>query len=227
MPYHYLWKPLKKLQELKDKIQIWFEKWFYKTYKTLDFIPVGCFFKIIETNDLRYLFKLKDYESLPKIKYSPTEIWNKLHSEYLNYSSGFSMFNYVSDYGNLITKKEIYIKLKHTAFLLSIKEDKDLIEIVKRLGYKFEYTNDIEYCEAISDLNRQLIALNKIVTRKYNEFLKKYKSDNNKPINIYEIINVFENYKGRKIDIWNTSMREFITIQASYREWVKSQKNVR
>jgi hypothetical protein len=207
---------------LTERIKIWIEKKFYKVYKTLDFIPVGCFFKILETEDLRYLFRLKNYETLPTITYQPKEIWTKMYNEFLSLSGGFSMFGYISDYANIVNKKELFLRLKHAAFLLSIKEDKELIEIVKQCGYKFDYTHEVEYSEALLNLNRQLIGLSKIIEKKSDEFVKKYKK-NSKPIDIYEILSNFEQYKQRRIDPWTTTMREFITIQKNYKDWVKIQ----
>jgi hypothetical protein len=192
----------------------------------LDFIPIGCFFKILETGDLRYMFKLKDYEHLPNIKSKPQESWTKIYNEYLSQAGGFSMFGYVSDYGNIINKKELFLRLKHVAFLLSDKEDKELIDIIRQCGYKFEYTNDSEYIEALLNLNRQIIGLNKMIEKKLKEFINKYKKDS-KPIDIYEIINNFEQYKQRRIDIWNTSMREFISIHKNYKIWITQQNNGR
>ena len=206
-----------------NRIQIWVEKWIYKTYKSLDFLPVGCFFKIIETGNLSYLFKLKDYECLPKVHYQPKALWNKIYSEYMQSADGFNLFAYVSDFGNIISKKEFYIKLKHASFLLSIKEDKDLIEIIRHCGYKFEYSNMDQYANCILDLNSQLNGLEKVLELKYEEFQNKYK-ENNKKVDIYEIINAFEQYKGRKIDIWTTSMREFLTIQKGYKAWIKQKE---
>ena len=207
--------------KLIDRIQIWLEKRIYKVYTSLDFIPVGCFFKILDTQDLRYMFRLKSYEHMPVIKYRPKVQWDKLYSDFIAHNEGLSLVGYVSDYGYIINQRELFLRLKHTAFLLSIKEDKELIGIVKKCGYKFEYKNDLEYAEALSDFNRQLIGLNKVIDRKTNEFIKKYKNSNHK-IDIYEILNSFEQYKQRRIDPWTTSMTEFLTIQKGYKNWVKS-----
>ena len=77
------------MNSLKNIIQQYACNFKYKKvdfYKSIDFLPIFNFFKVIETNDYRYILKLKDYEKLPKrINLSELETaWNKMYNDFGN-----------------------------------------------------------------------------------------------------------------------------------------------
>lgn len=208
-----------------DRILIWLDNRRYKAYSSLEFISIGCFFKALETGDLRYILKLNDYEKLPKVRIDLSVEWKLLYNQYVKECGGYSMIHYETEFRNIITKKELYIKLKHAAFLLSVKPNDELIQLIRDFGFQFNNNTDDDYCNSIINLHRQVQGLGKVIEKKYNEFVRKYESKNKSKLNLYEIINAFEMYKNRRIDIWKTSMKEFLVIQAGYKEWVKVKKN--
>jgi len=212
------------IKSIYDLILYRWHKRKYKTFESLEFISVWNFFKVIETNDLRYIFKLKTYSSLPNIKYTPINEWLKLQDDYSKSLADKSLYLYQIARNELYHLRVNYFILTYAIPVLFTKENIEIIELIRKRGYKFNYSNEQEYLDIIMNLRSQCIGLGKKIEFKSSEIEEKYKSKEVNKVDIYKVIGILETYKGRKIDIFTTSMKEFVTIQNGYKEWAKAQE---
>jgi hypothetical protein len=182
----------------------------YICHQSIDTLPIACFFKIIETGDLRYLLRLQDYSKLPENIYDLHKEWLMFKKQYAQETKdiGFILVNDIQiDIYILIGR---YTFIKNAIVALAIKEDQEIINIVRK-WYKFEYHNQDEYYNAIINLQHQLEGIRKRIQLKQHEIIKLTKGESITEINIYDIMAPLEKHFGFRINPWEMSVKEFLS----------------
>ena len=106
----------------------------YKYYKSIDFLILYCFFKVIETEDVRYLLKLDDYEILPEVDLTElNEAWINIQTQYAEAeNSNSSVIQFIT--AKSLHKMETeYLMLWDIYNLLSIAPEAAK-EVIKKAG---------------------------------------------------------------------------------------------
>lgn len=177
------------------------KSWDYKYYKSIDFLPLYNFFKVIETKDYRYLLKLKDYETLPETKHELESVWLDIQTQYSKADdSNYQIINFTQSKG--LQKLQVeYLMYWNLYNLMIIAPDrKETKEMIKRAGLKDETVKTIE---------KKLKALkNRIEIKK-----KDFETKESKPIDFYQIIDELSDIKHRTINPFETTVRQYIAIR--------------
>jgi len=175
--------------------------WDYKYYKSIDFLPLFNFFKVIETGDYRYLLKLKDYEILPKTKHDLKLVWLDIQAQYSKADdSNYQIINFTQS--KSMQKLQIdFLMIWNLYNLMVVAPDKkETLKLKKLAGLENESLKGIE---------KKLKGLrNKIEIKK-----KDLEKEESKPIDYCEIIDQIEDIKGRAIDPFKTTVRQYIAIR--------------
>lgn len=167
-------------------------------------MPLFNFFKAIETEDLRYLIKLKDYEFLPKeVDNSKLiNIWQNIQTEYGKHEdSNGSIIQFTT--AKHIHKLELeYLMLWNIYNLIAVApEEKKTKELIKEAGLEKETFKTIE---------KKLKTLgNKIKLKRQDVDQQK----SNKKVDFWRIIDEIEDIKGRSLDVYKTTVRQYIAIR--------------
>jgi hypothetical protein len=191
----------------------------YICHQFIDTLPIGCFLKIIETGDLRYLLQLNDYSKLPEGKFNLLKEWLQFKKQYAKESKdiGFMLVNDIQIDIYLLTFK--YNFIKYAIIALAAKEDQEIINNIRK-WYNFNYHNQNEYYDALINLQHQLEGLKKRIQLKCHELNKLTKDNVVLEINIYDIMAPLEKYFGFKINPFEISVKEFLSkkkiMQQSY-----------
>ena len=175
--------------------------WDYKYYKSIDFLPLFNFFKVIETSDYRYLLKLKDYEILPKTKHDLKLVWLDIQTQYSKADdSNYQIINFTQS--KSMQKLQIDFLMIWNLYNLMVvaPDNKETLKLKKLAGLENESLKGIE---------KKLKGLrNKIEIKK-----KDLEKEESKPIDYCEIIDQIEDIKGRAIDPFKTTVRQYIAIR--------------
>jgi len=175
--------------------------WDYKYYKSIDFLPLFNFFKVIETGDYRYLLKLKDYEILPKTKHDLKLVWLDIQTQYSKADdSNYQIINFTQS--KSMQKLQIDFLMIWNLYNLMVvaPDNKETLKLKKLAGLENESLKGIE---------KKLKGLrNKIEIKK-----KDLEKEESKPIDYCEIIDQIEDIKGRAIDPFKTTVRQYIAIR--------------
>ena len=175
--------------------------WDYKYYKSIDFLPLFNFFKVIETGDYRYLLKLKDYEILPKTKHDLKLVWLDIQTQYSKADdSNYQIINFTQS--KSMQKLQIDFLMIWNLYNLMVvaPDNKETLKLKKLAGLENESLKGIE---------KKLKGLrNKIEIKK-----KDLEKEESKPIDYCEIIDQIEDIKGRSIDPFKTTVRQYIAIR--------------
>ena len=175
--------------------------WDYKYYKSIDFLPLFNFFKVIETNDYRYLLKLNDYEVLPKTNHDLKLVWLDIQTQYSKADdSNYQIINFTQSKG--LQQMQInYLVLWNLYNLMIVAPDKkDTLKLKKLAGYENLTFKDIE---------KKLKSLrNKIELKK-----KDYEQKETKQVDFYLILDQISDIKQRTIDPFKTTVRQYIAIR--------------
>src|SRR6056297_3173200 len=173
------------------------KRWGYKYYTTIDFLPLFNFFKILETNDLRYLLKLKDYETLPNIHFELNKEWNDIQSQYEQAdNSNNSIITFTQSKSLQKLHNEYLVLWNLNNLLLIAPEHEKTKEMLNYVGIK---SNKVE---------KKLKVLRNKIEIKNKDFEKPHKK-----IDFMKIIDEIEDIKGREIDIYKTTVRKYIAIK--------------
>lgn len=192
---------------LHSRLTIFWEKKYYKLYTSIRNLPLARFFDILNTNDYRYLLKLKDYDNLPKIKMDLSEIWADIYEDFLIKSDNKEYkyrFNQIKNIDLLIVEHE---QLRYALWVASLKYDDNILKFLKSKGINIDYKN---YQKSFEKGKSKLKSLEYKIKFKKKEF-----EENNNSVksnSTYEqIIDDIEKYKGHQIDIEKTTVLQFIT----------------
>jgi hypothetical protein len=211
------------------KIKILFlsivHRWIYKSYKSIDFIPIWNFKQVEKTGDLRYIIKNIDYESLPKVYLKLNSIWENLYEQYATTSNPEFLSEFKNSYVIIEAKRREYLFLFGCIKVLSIEKKQILIDKIRDLGYKFDDSNEENYYNSIIDLQRQLIGLNQVIQNKNLNFETKYLKNKPKFIDIEEILVMFTQCFGSFFDSKKLTVRQYIIWLQKYNKIANEQKS--
>ena len=204
-----------------------------KYYHSIDFLPVGCFYKVLETGDYRYLLKLDDYDELPECSLNLDEVWESIVKEYLDYSKGKNKRVETA----FIMECEV-VRLKAKFLWLNTKLGLIGVDVDNReehiREFNEEFDEKLEYTDT-DDLKRKLQAFSKrtgliktewkILEKKLERVVEK---DNDKEFKFEDIVDNIETYKKFYLDIWKISVTRWLAIIENYKEYVKEvEKNAK
>jgi len=180
-------------------------------YKSIDFLPMWNYYKTQETEDLRYLLKLDDYESLPDVDESIfNEIWQEITYQVID-------FNNETDRRS----KRIFDKRKEIAMLnakhktikmllsaLAHGPNESLMKDLADLGYRFVKNRPFEL--EWTRINKQsdgLLTQLKIKEADYNDMIPK---GNN--VVIESVIDSISDYKNRDINPHDITIKTWLVM---------------
>lgn len=177
-------------------------------------MPLFNFFKVIETNDYRYLLKLKDYEILPDTKHDLQSVWLDIQNQYSKADdSNYQIINFTQSKG--LQQMQInYLVLWNLYNLMIVAPDKkETLKLKKEAGQENS---------SIKDIEKKLKSLrNKIELKK-----KDYEQKETKQVDFYLILDQISDIKQRTIDPFKTTVREYIAIRKNLKNG-KRQNNTK
>lgn len=145
---------------------------FLKTYKDCSELPLKNFLKIVETGNLKYLYKSTDYSNLISVK-SLSDLWDSIVIEYADIegasslSEGFKLDIEIKQLQNLYNIVKAMLRLLILASPNNVNSDyaklasKYIIDL-KNLGYEIDLTNSDSYKKSIYRADKKA---NNIITR--------------------------------------------------------------
>ena len=167
-------------------------------------MPIFNFFKSIETEDLRYLIKLKDYEILPK-RVDLTrlqKVWEQINIQYQEAEDNNSSVIYYVQMKSLHKMKLEYLMLYNIYNLLAVAPNsKEAKNALKYAGLQDKGFKWIE--------KRLKTLINKIKLKEAD--LKGKESE--KKVDFFRILDEIEDIKGRTINPFTTTVRQYIAIK--------------
>jgi len=190
----------------------------YNYYKSIDYLPIFNFFKVIETDDKRFLIKLEDYELLPSEVDMDVlnKIWEDIQGEYSEAEdSNGAIIQFTKAKG--VHKMELeYLMLWNIYNLIRADiKGTNANAMLKHAGLENKSTKWIE--------KRLKTLTNKIKLKR-----KDISEDQpNKKTDFYKIIDEIEDIKGRAIDITKTTVRQYIAIKQNIKRNGKRQDRIK
>lgn len=174
-------------------------------------IPVLTFYKISETGDLKFL------DSKMKIHENSNDIWLSIVDKFNDVSGNLTHKNYIQDRFLLIKLKNRHTILSNSILILSEIYDKEIVKILKSMGYSFDKEN---IANSLDLLSKQLGTLVKKIELKNKEFSKKYNSDQKKEeYLVYKLAKSISKMTGFQIDINNMLLVTFALYLKDLKEW--------
>ena len=202
------------------KIIIWKEKRSYKWYTGINTLPVARFFDVLNSGDLRYLLKLKDYDNLHKIHFKLDELWNSIYEEYLIISDNKDYKLNFNQRKQILELNTDYEKLRFSVFTYVYNQSEKAKKILIANGIPTDLKDDLLIQKAKSKL-KSIEHKIKFKTKEYKEANKK----SNTNINKYNtIIDDIEKYKGHQIDLEKTTVKTFITYINGLKKHIENAK---
>ena len=197
------------------KYLIFFEKRRFIAYKSIDFLPVWNFYQVLETNELRYLLRLPNYELLPKIHFTLFVEWDAIMKQYFELDFGVKYLKWITYRRGIIEIKNKIIYITNSIVVLSVVRNAELIEGIRSLGIPFDDSTEENYYESVLNLSSQLKGYKKFLQIKQREFENEF-SQGGKKSDIYTIVHCLEQFKGFPINIESVTVRKFLTYQKEY-----------
>jgi len=177
----------------------------YNYYKSIDYLPIFNFFKIIETDDKRFLIKIEDYEILPEHVNANelNKIWENIQAEYSKAEdSNSAIIQFTTAKG--VCKMELeYLVLWNIHNLMGADIEGDSVKAM----LKYAGLEDWD----LKRIQKRLKAL----TNKINLKRKAFKEDNfeNKKFDFWKILDEINDSKGYRLDPTKVTVREYIAIK--------------
>lgn len=192
-------------------------------YSSINFLPVWNFYQVIETQDTRYLLKLKDYEVLPETDYRPDHVWSSICEQYFKECVGTKYFQYRTFRTKILELRNKFLLLSNAIYALSVVKDEQMVELIRGLGYRFDDSSDDAYKNSLISLSQQLKGLKKAIELKEKEYETQF-TNKEKQGDLYDIVGALEQWKQFKIDVFSLTVKQFINYQEKYSEEVNRMK---
>ena len=187
----------------------------FNYYKSIDYLPIFNFFKIIETEDKRYLIKLDDYELLPdKVDLDVlNKLWIDIQTEYSEAEdNNSSIIQFTSAKGVCKLELEYLVLWNMYNLMIADVEGNSAKSMLEYAGLEDKNLKWIE---------KRLKALTNKINLK-RKSIKEETPENNK-FDFWRIIDEIEDIKGRAIDITKTTVRQYIAIKQNIKSNGKRQ----
>lgn len=187
----------------------------FNYYRSIDYLPIFNFFKIIETDDKRYLIKLRDYELLPdKVDLNVlNKLWDDIESEYSKAEdSNSAIIQFTSAKG--VCKMELeYLVLWNMHNLMTADiEGKSSKAMLKYAGLEDKSLKWIE--KRLKILNNKIQLKRKLVKEENPETRK---------FDYWSILDEINDIKGYRLDPTKVTVREYIAIKQNIKRNGKRQ----
>jgi hypothetical protein len=141
-----------------------------KYFQKYELIPVWNFFKIIETQDLRYLLILDDYNELPKIDVD-IQIWLNIYYEHLdNFGEPEEVVDARNKNNQYWIKYWKFVETKNRKLITELEIAKKRLIKDKKIE-KFDFERQVAILETHFKIN---FDLNKMSAKRYFTYLKLY-----------------------------------------------------
>lgn len=177
---------------------------FKRIYKSINTLPIWNFFRIIETSDIRYLYKLKDYDQrLPRKTNRLMKTWENILQEFYRAegSSQYQMYvKEIKKIHELEIDKFVYHNL---LFILKHTNNPEAIELLKSYGIKDE--------NRLERIKKQLKQTDNKLRMKQADF-KENHGTQQVNIDFANIKDQVEHYKQFYLDPRKVTVREWIGI---------------
>ena len=192
-------------------------------HKSIDTLPYWNFLQIRKHNDLRYLFALDNYLDLSKIKVNEDHlaafdvIMTEYNNELIKREKGAYIFDIEKQIGELESERLIaQLCLSQIKIFKDKPEYKEVmqryIDELENLGY--EYNGNLDALEGkIDSIINEIDDLEITRSSVFNN------SDNATP---ERIINEIEKYRKVAIDITKVSVKQYLTYESDYIEYVSN-----
>lgn len=194
------------------------------TYTSIKDITIFSFYKILETSDYTYLYKRKkDRNDKSKLK-ELFEIWNLIYDEYVSQTEDANVLNNLRLIDEIDYLETRFMIVKELMGSISEYNKKVFGEQLKTFDIIFNPNLTVD--EQRENLLQQLRAATNKIKRKRSE-LALMQEEVKKPNMIREKLSV-QAVIGIDIDIYKTTMEEYIEMKKMAEETVKAKsKNVR
>ena len=191
-----------------------------QVYRTIDFLPVWNFFRVVETNDTRYIFKLRNYETI-HTRHTAVEEWSAILEQYFTESIGVKYYQYRSIKVHILELRQKHLILSNALTVLCVMRDQRMIDLVKKFGYKFNDSSDSDYADSLIALDSQLKGLRKAIELKQKDYENTFMIKG-KVQDVYDMVSAIEQFKGFKVDAFTLTVKQFLTYQKElYKESIK------
>lgn len=182
----------------------------YKYYRSIDYLPLFNFFKVHETEDLRFLIRLDNYESLPEnVNLEELQnIWQNISNEYSEAENSNSTIIQFTTAKSVHKLELEYLMLYNLHELM--RADLKGETAKKRLEYAGLKGKDIKW------ITKRLKILSNQIRIKRKDIQEK--NNNNEKIDFYRIVDEISDIKGREIDIFKTTVRQYIAIKKNIKQ---------
>jgi len=193
-----------------------------KWYASIEFLPVRNFYKILDTEDLRWLLKGVDYEMLPKIDFSLDEVWTNIWEEFLELSKDRDYKIYFDGLRRLAKTENLYELLKAECFTLYFRYNQQYADDLLKEGITLNINSRSEYLES---LDLAITRLNKFKTQ-ITLLDKELKARVPKgKTNFEDLVFFVEVYQGFPINIDTLSIKRFVLMLNKIKEENGKRKN--
>lgn len=185
----------------------------YNYYRSIDFLPLFNFFKTIESEDLRYLLKIDDYELMPEVDLKELgEAWININNEYEQTEDSNSTIIQFTTAKSIHNMELEYLMLWNIYNLMSIAPDHE--ETKEVLNYA-NLNMTVKQIEKKLKALKNRISLKRIDIKKDESIVKP---------DYFQIIDKIEDVKGRAIDLNKTTVRQYIAIKKNLKNGKRQNK---
>lgn len=129
----------------------------HEAYKNCDELPLRIFCKIVNTSDLRYLYK-KGFDNSVPANNELEETWNDIFDEYVDRSKAYEIKNNIEKRKKLLRYLVEFEFIKMSIIRLSVRPDKELIAKINSKGYKIDPKNYQQSLENAFNRGKNLLA---------------------------------------------------------------------
>lgn len=195
-----------------------------KIYKDIDSIPAWKYFKIVEKNDLSYLFINRC-----KSRYIPVVEFEEINEQFALALNGGKRNLLDIKMSELISLRKKYFIISTSLNVLSVIKDQGIIDILNNLGYNIDMTSDETYLNSLMKVERSCKIIDSQLKQKSELVNEKIKEQNDTKVNVNYLkqIITFEEVLGNgiKIQPYSISLAQFAEYSNLVKE--KSIKNGR
>lgn len=194
----------------------------HKFYKSCKYLPIFNFYEILESNDLRYLLKLPDYEDLPDEKTinkkQLTEVWRNINLEYgdLQLQDGENKMYFT------LEKQIERLKFEygHINMILDFLQhgwDDDIVKLLRSypsfMGFKYKLIKQKPLFPQLEKIQRQSKNYVTRINIKVSEYERiKPDTSNSKKQQLNEIAAVLSKHCGYHLNTRKVTVSEWVGI---------------
>jgi len=182
-------------------------------YKSIDYLPIYNYIKITEGN-LKYLYKLDNYEIDIEITEELTDTLELIEQQVEKATNSNNSQLIRLKLLRILRIKKIKQTLENCTFLLAIKNDDEVIDILKSLNYSFNKDNRQKEIERLVGEAKNLQqTIDDIEGNIIEKDLSKVEE-----FNLFKMISIIENFKQISIDVHTLPTAKYIVYTNEIKE---------